>query len=90
MTNNRMHHILQNITSPDGCMHGFFRQFQEVKLREGCSVADILNRTDEFNAGAPYAYWVGDGVFVYNCVPGRSGVVQHEVALHAGYLGLLR
>jgi hypothetical protein len=90
-TSNRMHHILRN-ASRAGHGHGFYDNFQEVKLREGHSVADILHENctcDDFLSLARHTLvWVGDGVFVsmvyreaFRCCAG------YEVALRMDILG---
>jgi hypothetical protein len=90
-TSNRMHHLLQN-ASRAGHGHGFHDNFQEVKLREGHSVTDILQHakcTDDLLSLARHTLvWVGEGVFVsmvyreaFRCCAG------YEVALRIDILG---
>ena len=90
-TSNRMHHLLQN-ASRAGHGHGFYDNFQEVKLRDGHSVADILHENcsdDDFlSLARDTLVWVGEGVFVsmvyreaFRCCAG------YEVALRMDILG---
>lgn len=91
-TSNRMHHLLQN-ASRAGHGHGFYdSNFQEVKLREGHSVADILNEkctSNDFLSLARHTLvWVAEGVFVsmvyreaFRCCAG------YDVALRMDILG---
>jgi hypothetical protein len=91
-TSNRMHHLLQN-ASRAGHGHGLYdSNLQEVELRKGHSVADILHEDcicDDFLSLARHTLvWVGEGVFIsmvyreaFQCCAG------YEVALRMDILG---
>jgi hypothetical protein len=91
-TSNRMHDLLQNVIGTGHSQKFYDSNFQEVKLREGRSAADILHENcacDDFLSLARHTLvWLGEGVFgsmVYR--EAFRYIAGYEVALRIDVLG---
>jgi hypothetical protein len=86
-SSNRMHHQLQNALGVDHCHEFYNSNFQEVRLRQGRSVADILHENcacdDLLSLARHTLVWLGEGVFI-------SMVYREAFRYIAGYEVALR